>query len=119
MVLEYLTIANLFLNSFFAEHIVFISHMLAAVFLVLTEMTVNMRIITPMLDGIENLFFGRIPLLPNLITAAFFIIWATVSLFVFQTVIQWMLTKYMDQLSVILIVVFFIVAVAINIKYRD
>jgi len=119
MVLEYFTIAALFLNAFFANHIVFISHMLAAVFLVITETTVNMRIITPMLETVQDMFLGRIPFIPNIITTLFFIMWATLSLFIYQTVFKLILTKYEDHMTLILFVVFVLITIAINIKYRD
>ena len=119
MVLEYFSIAYLLLNSFFAQHIVLISHMFAAVFLVLTEMTMNMRIITPILDGIESVFLGNIPLVPSAISALIFIAWATVSIYVYQIVFEWLLSRFESNLTLILFVMFALTTVGINIKYRD
>lgn len=119
MVVEWLSIANLFLNDFFAKHIVFISHMLAAVFLILTENTINMRIITPMLEGMENMMFRQVPLLPNLITTAVFIVWATFSIYLYQILFEFLLSKYEDKLSLILLGAFLIITVMVNIRYRD
>ncbi|MEK6886721.1 MAG: hypothetical protein AABW88_02720 [Nanoarchaeota archaeon] len=119
MVLEYLTIVNLFLNDFFATHIVLISHMFAAVFLVLTEMTINMRVITPIIDGMEGMMLGNIPLLPSLITAFLFVIWATISIYIYQWLFEWVLKRYENQLTLLVIGIFLLVTLAINIKYRD
>ncbi|HIH39434.1 TPA: hypothetical protein HA219_01800 [Candidatus Woesearchaeota archaeon] len=119
MVLEYFSIAYLLLNNFFASHVVLISHMFAAVFLVLTEMTMNMRVITPILDGIEGIFLGNIPLLPSMISALIFIVWATVSIYVYQIAFQWLLNRYENHLTLIILVMFVLTTIGINIKYRD
>lgn len=119
MVLEYLSIAALFLNDFFAQHIIFISHVLAAVFLVITETTINMRIITPMLEAMQDMVWNKIPFMSNIITTIFFIIWATAALFIYQAVFKWLLVRYEDHLTFILGIVFVIVTIAVNIKYRD
>ena len=119
MVFEFLLSLNLILNSFFAAHIIFISHMYAAVFLILTETTINMRIVTPMLDGMESMIIGNIPLLPNLITAVLFIVWATFSIYLYQIVFQFVLRRYESQIALAVFVIFILFTVAINIKYRD
>ena len=119
MVLEYVTIGYLLLNDFLAQNIVIISHMFAAVFLVLTEMTINMRMITPILDGIEGMFLGNIPLLPSFISALIFIVWATVSIYVYQFAFQWLLSRYESNLTLIVLVMFVLTSIGINIKYRD
>lgn len=117
--IEYLSIAVLLLNDFFARHIVFISHILAAVFLVLTETTVNMRIVTPALEWMQDMILSKIPFVPNILTTVFFIIWVTLALFVYQAVFQWLLLKYEDHLTLILAVALVLVTIGINIKYRD
>src|SRR3989344_5435159 len=117
MVLEYFSIAYLLLNDFFASHIIIISHMFAAVFLVLTEMTMNMRIITPILDGIEGMILGNIPLLPSMISSLIFIIWATISIYVYQLAFQWLLNRYDNHLTLIILVMFILTTIGINIKY--
>ena len=119
MVLEYFGIANIYLNTFFTGHITFISHVLAAVFLLLSETSVNFRIIAPILDWIEGTFFGNLPLLPNLAATALFIIWATFSIFLYEMIIKYLLNRYIDSLTIILIVAFVGIAFAVNIKYRD
>ncbi len=119
MVLEYLGLAFIYLNSFFAQHIVFISHVLAAVFLILSESTINYRLITPMMDWIENTFFGNIILLPNIFGTIFFIIWATFSIYLYEVLFRWILNKYQDYLSVFLLIAFVIITYIVNIRYRD
>jgi len=119
MVLEYLTIANIFLNGFFANHIILISHMFAAVFLVLTETTMNLRIVTPIIDSLEGMVLGGIPLLPSLVTAFLFMIWATVAIYVYQFAFQFVLRRYENQLTLMIVGIFILVTLAVNIKYRD
>jgi len=119
MVLELLSMGNLILNEFFATHIIFISHVLAAVFLILTETTVNMRIIAPMLDMMENMFLGYIPFVPNLITTMMFIVWATFSIFVYQVLFEFLLNRYAGYLTLFLGIAFVLITLAVNFKYRD
>lgn len=119
MVLDLLLAVNLIMNNFFASHIVLISHVLAAVFLILTETTVNMRIIAPMLETMEGMFLGSIPLIPNLITTAMFIVWATLSIFVYEALFRFVLGKFSNYLTLFLIGAFFLIALAVNFKYRD
>ncbi len=119
MVFQFISVINLALNGFLSQHITFISHVLAAVFLVLTETTMNMRVVTPLLDIMEGMMIGNIPILPNFITAALFIIWATVSIFVYQVIFKWALLKYQSQLGLILLTTFVLITIAVNIKYRD
>ena len=119
MVLEIFGALNVLINNFLGNHVVFISHMFAAVFLVLTETTMNMRIVTPMLDGLENMTIGNIPLVSSLITAAMFIIWATFSIYVYQFAFQWLFDRYDNHLTLLIIGIFLLFTVVINIKYRD
>ncbi|HME87357.1 MAG TPA: hypothetical protein VKE88_03010, partial [Candidatus Nanoarchaeia archaeon] len=79
--------------------------------------SVNMRIIAPMLDWFENSF--SLPLLPNLATTAMFIVWATFSIYLYEKIINYFLTKYNDNLTIILGVVFIGISLAVNMKYRD
>jgi len=119
MVLEYFGLINIYLNSFFGSHIVFISHVLAAVFLVLSESTINYRLITPIMDWVENVFFGNWILVPNLIGTALFIVWATFSIYVYEILFKWLLGRYQDYLTGILAVAFLFVMYIVNIRYRD
>jgi hypothetical protein len=119
MVLEYLGLANIYLNSFFGQHVIFISHVLAAVFLILSESTINYRVIAPLMDMVENTFFGRWILVPNLFGTLFFIIWATFSIYIYEILFNWLLKEYQQALTGILIVCFFIIMYIVNIRYRD
>ena len=119
MVLEIFSALNVIISSFLADHIVFISHMFAAVFLVLTETTMNMRVVTPMLDGLENMVIGNIPLVSSLIVAALFIVWATFSIYVYQFAFQWLFRRYENSLTLLIIGIFVLFTITINIKYRD
>ena len=119
MVLELLAAWNLVMNDFFGQHIILISHVLAAVFLILSEDTMNMRIITPILDAMEDKVFGSIPLIPNIVTTAIFIVWATFSIFLYQFLFTFILDKYEDSLTTALIISFFLIMFAVNFKYRD
>ena len=119
MVLEYLGIAYLLMNDFFAGHIILISHMFGAVFLVLTETTINMRIITPILDWTEGMFLGNIPFVPSMISAVLFIIWATFSIYLYQVMFQWIFKIFEAHLTMVLLIIFILITVAMNIKYRD
>ena len=116
---KYFALANLWMNGFFADHIIFVSHVLAAVFLILTEATINMRIIGPMLEGIEGMFFSKIPLVPTLIATAAFIIWATFSIFLYELLFKWILSRYQDHMTLVLVACFFIIMMGTGMKYRD
>ncbi len=119
MVLEYFSIAYLFLNSFFAEHVILISHMFGAVFLVLTETTINMRIVSPVLDWLESIFLGNIPFVPSMISALIFIVWATFSIFLYQVMFQWIFRIFEEHLTLVILVIFVLITVGMNMKYRD
>ncbi|MBN2421374.1 hypothetical protein JXB27_03795 [Candidatus Woesearchaeota archaeon] len=119
MVLEYLSLANIYLNSFFAQHITFISHVLAAVFLILSESTINYRVITPFMDIIEGSWIGKVFLFPTILGTAFFIAWATFSIYLYDLFFRWLLSRYSDYLTVTLIAAFFLTMYLTNIRYRD
>ncbi len=119
MVLEYISLANLFLNDFFAGHILFISYLIAAIFIVIFQPTIDYRIISPIMDYIERIFFSNIPLLPNVLSTIFFIAWTGISIYVYEWIANFFLTKYKDHLTILIPIVFVIVAVTINIRYRD
>lgn len=119
MVVEWLSIANLFLNDFFARHIVFISHMFAAVFLVLTETLISGRMIVPLLETMQGMFLGKIPLLSDIITTLLFIIWATFSIYLYQMLFQFILAKYEDRVLLVILIMFIVVSIGMKIKYRD
>jgi hypothetical protein len=119
MVLELIGVLFSSLDGFFINHIGFISHVLAAVFLVLTETTMNMRVVTPLLEIMEGMMIGNIPILPNFVTAALFIVWATISIFIYQAIVKWALLKYQAHITLILAAAFVLITIAVNIKYRD
>jgi len=116
MVLEYIGLLGIYMNSFFAQHIIFISHVLAAIFLILSESTINYRIITPLMDWIESIFFGNWILVPNLVGTAFFIVWATFSIYLYEILFRWLLSKYQDYLTLFLGIAFVIVMYIVNIR---
>lgn len=115
--MEYFSLAYLYCNQFFLSHIVFISHVFAAVVLVFTEYTVNARIIGPIMNFIEGMF--DIPLLPNLVTTLLFLLWITLSLYIYQYLIKLLLLKYQDHITLVLAVFLVISAIGINVNYRD
>lgn len=123
MVLEYLSYGLFWLNSnlnnFFGQHIVFISHMLAAVTLMLTETTLNRNFITPILDTIEERFLWNIPLLPSLVTAVVFIFWATFSIFLYDLLFRFIFERYPQHMTLILFVFLVFVMIGSNMKYRE
>jgi hypothetical protein len=119
MVLEYFGLANIYLNNFFADHIGFISHTMAAIFLMFTEASVNYRVIGPLMDNIEDMFFSSFFLVPTIISTMFFILWAVASLFIYEVVFRWIFNRYHDYLTLIVIGCFIFIAWIFNMRYRD
>lgn len=119
MVWEFISALVVIANNYLALHIPVISNIMAAVFLVLTETTMNLRVITPILDEMEGLLIGGMPLLPSFITASLFIAWASISIYVYQWIFRWALLKFQPYLLYILIGAFILITLAVNIKYRD
>ena len=119
MVLEFLASWYAASNGFFLTHVNFVSHVMAAVFLVLSESTITYRLLSPIMDWIEDTVFPSTIVLPNFAATAFFITWATFSIVIYQFIFKFLLGKYQNHASLIVMAAFLLTGYMVNVKYRD